>query len=86
MYEWDDANMAHIARHNVTPDEAEQAMADPQRVVLPSYDTTAEARFAFVGVTDAGRALFVVLTLRGDQFRVVTARDAHRSERRQYER
>src|SRR5215213_7765115 len=31
MFEWDDRNTAHIARHNVTPREAEEAMADPRR-------------------------------------------------------
>jgi uncharacterized protein len=85
-FEWDDANTSHIARHNVVPTEAEQAVTDFERAAMVAYDTEAEERFAFVGATDTGRLLYVVLTARGDRARVVTARDAHRSERRRYGR
>jgi hypothetical protein len=33
-FDWDEANTAHIARHGVRPEEAEEALTDPRRLVL----------------------------------------------------
>lgn len=33
-FDWDEANVAHIARHGVRPWEAEEALTDPLRLVL----------------------------------------------------
>lgn len=35
MFEWDEHNAEHIARHSVTTDEAEEAMQDRQRSAWP---------------------------------------------------
>ena len=60
MFEWDDENIAHIAEHAVSTDEAEEVFADPRRRGLPAYNTPSERRWAFVGSTSDGRLLFVV--------------------------
>jgi hypothetical protein len=32
-YDWDDENVRHIARHDVEPYEAEEAVEDPRRAL-----------------------------------------------------
>lgn len=85
-FEWDDANVGHIARHGVTPAEAEEALLDPRRLGMQAYQVKGEPRWAALGGTEAGRVLFVVYTKRGPNIRVITARDAERDERRRYRR
>jgi uncharacterized protein len=78
---WDSWNVAHIARHDVTPDEVEEAChGDP--VVLESYG----GRLVLVGPTMAGKLLAAVFAPEGeDTYYVVTARSASRKERRYYQ-
>jgi uncharacterized protein len=86
VFDWDDANIDHIAEHGVEPEEAEEALGDPRRVPREAYNVAGERRRAVLGTTLNERVLFVVYTLRGRLTRVVTARDADESERRQYRR
>jgi uncharacterized protein len=86
MFDWDDANGDHVARHGVTTDEAEEALLDPRRVGMPVYHVAAERRSGALGATEDGRVLFVVFTRRGSRLRVITARDALAHERRRYRR
>ncbi|MBI2759827.1 MAG: BrnT family toxin [Chloroflexi bacterium] len=85
-FEWDDDNVDHIARHRVSPEEVEEAFADRDRVPRTASRTEQEARWAFIGRTEAGRLLFVVFARRGHEVRVVTARDASATERQVYRR
>ncbi|MDD4262511.1 BrnT family toxin [Syntrophaceticus schinkii] len=78
-FDWDNTNIEHIARHNVTPDEAEEAFIDAL------FRKGRDRRLLVYGVTDAGRYLLVVVILKPDGVaRVITARDMSRSERRYY--
>jgi uncharacterized DUF497 family protein len=81
-FDWDDANIEHIAAHQISPEEAEEALSDPFRI--PAYRVGGERRRAVLGSTEDGRLLFVVTTRRGNGIRVITARDATTSERRRY--
>lgn len=82
-FEWDAANIDHIADHDVTPDEAEAAIRDPKRLGAPAYDQAGERREALVGATGAGRVL-VVFTQRQGKIRVVTAWPASGRAARRY--
>ena len=76
-FDWDDANRAHIARHGVTPEEAEQVLtADP--LDIGSEYIEGEQRFVSLGWTRKRRFLVVVTTLRGVSVRVVTAFPANK--------
>jgi uncharacterized DUF497 family protein len=87
MFDWDSGNIQKlIRRHRVTSSEAEESMADPDQVIYPAYSPEDERREAIIGTTTANRLLFVVYTMRGERFRVLSARDATRRERRLYER
>lgn len=78
---WERWNVAHIARHNVSPDEAEEVChGDP--LVLQTY----AGRLLLIGRTNTGRMLAVVLGPQGRSvFYPVTARPASRRERALYQ-
>jgi uncharacterized DUF497 family protein len=60
-FDWDRAYAAHIGRHNVRPEEAEQVLRnDPVAVRYEEPD--GEERVLVLGRTDAGRLLAVVHT------------------------
>jgi uncharacterized DUF497 family protein len=72
MFDWDRANIAHIAEHGIEPIEAEEAVT--YRPVFVQYlSRGGEDRFMQVGETLAGRVLVVVITPRNGLTRVVTA-------------
>ena len=72
-FEWDDANIAHIAEHDVTPEEAEQVLLDDPLELEFDAGPGGEERWVYLGETDEGRILQVIITLRGERIRVVTA-------------
>ncbi len=83
MFDWDEANIAHLAEHNVLPHEAEEA-ATYKSIALYASLRNGEERFVQIGETYAGRVLLVVTTPRDGKTRVVTAHDVDLSKRRSY--
>jgi uncharacterized DUF497 family protein len=84
-FDWDEANTEHVLAHDVTPEEAEEAYSDPARKPAPAYTSaTGEHRRALLGITLAGRMLFVVYTIREHAVRIISARNADAVERRRY--
>jgi hypothetical protein len=74
-FDWDGANIGHVARHSVLPEEAEQVILnDP--VDLGMEIVEGEQRYLNLGATVRGRVLLVVTTWRDDRVRVVTAFEA----------
>ena len=83
MFIWDSANIAHIAEHAISTEEAEQVISnDP--LDIERQLRNGEARFVHLGETLHRRVLYVVITLRGDDLRVVTAFPANRKARAFY--
>ena len=80
-FDWDDANIGHIALHDVTPEEVEQAFANDPLVVLAIQKRNAEERVLCAGLTDEGRPLQFVYTRRRVRIRVSTAHTAKRKVR-----
>ena len=65
IFEWDDANTGHIARHDATRSEVEQVFGnDPLDLAAEVAD--GEERYTGVGHTDRLRVLVVVWTMRGE--------------------
>ena len=80
---WDNANVSHLARHNFSPEEADQVIQnDPFDLEIQFVD--GEIRNPQVGETDAGRLLIVISTPHGDDERVVTAWDAPKTDKAVY--
>lgn len=78
-FDWDDRNISHIARHNITPDEVEEAF------IGALIRRGRENRLLVYGITDPGRYILIVAVLKsGGIARVITARDMTQSERRYY--
>lgn len=76
-FDWDDGNVRHLRGHRVSPEEFEQVILnDPFDL---EYQTeTGESRYKSFGVTDGGRILIVVWTVRQGRIRAVTAYEATR--------
>jgi uncharacterized DUF497 family protein len=82
-FDWDDANIAHIAEHEIDPSEAEEAILG-DAVYLGYSVKDGEDRFMQIGETLAGRVLVVIYTPRNALTRVVTAWPANRAYRKLY--
>ena len=82
-FDWDAANIDHIALHAITAAEAEEAVGDPRATYDRWYIRNDEVRLNIMG-GGGGRLLSVVITTRGHAVRVVSARPANRPERRRY--
>lgn len=84
--EWD-PNKAKInlQKHGVRFSDAEAVLFDPN--ALSFEDTTAqrEQRFVVIGMDHLWRLLVVIYTHRGNRVRLISARPATRSEKRNYE-
>jgi uncharacterized DUF497 family protein len=86
-FEWDDAKAeSNERKHGVAFSEALTVFGDPLSVT--GYDprhADDEDRFLTMGVSVDGRLLVVSHTDRGDTVRVISAREATRRERKDYE-
>jgi len=84
-FEWDDAKAAsNEAKHGVSFRQAIEVFLDPARATR--YDARrdyGEVRLRTVGRSGSG-LLFVCFTVRGDAYRLISARRANRGERRRY--
>lgn len=76
---WSEWNIKHIAKHKVTPGEAEEALKDRGVKAKETYG----GRILIIGKSGP-RMLAVVLAKEKDGYYIVTARDAGRKERRIY--
>jgi uncharacterized protein len=72
LFDWDDANISHLAAHEVFPEEVEDAiLAEPVDVGFDVVE--GEERWSYVGATHENRILRIVITMRGVRIRVLTA-------------
>jgi hypothetical protein len=77
-FDWDDANRTHLARHDVTPEEAEQVLLGEPLDIEMQIDESANAeeRLLQIGETAKGRILQLLTTWRDRRVRVISAWDA----------
>ena len=86
-FEWDAAKAAsNLAKHGVRFEEVATVFGDPHSVTIfdPAH-SQAENRFIILGRSHLDKLLVVVHTERGDNIRIISARQASRAERKQYE-
>lgn len=84
-FEWDAANLLkNWEKHRVSASECEQVFFN-RPLVAGAADTQNEVRHYALGITDAGRRLFVVFTVRSRKIRVISARDMSRRERKVFD-
>lgn len=86
-FEWDDRKEErNLRKHGVSFYEASTVFDDP--LAVTGYDpdhSTAEDRYLTMGVSTDNRLLIVSHADRGDVIRIISARDATRRERKDYE-
>jgi uncharacterized DUF497 family protein len=82
-FDWDDANIRHVARHRVKPDEAEEVFENSPMLVSVQ-ERSGEDRLLCFGRTNSGRFLTLVYTERNDRIRVVTVYRMTRAQQRMY--
>lgn len=87
VFEWDKGNInKNFIKHNVTDKEAEEIFSNKQSFILEDEKhSLKETRYMIWGVTNKGRRLSIFFTLRGEKVRIISARDMHKKERREYE-
>ncbi len=86
-FEWDDTKAeANERKHGVSFEEAMTVFADP--LSLTGFDpahSDEEDRYITMGTSAAGRLLVMSHTDRNAKIRLISAREASRRERRDYE-
>ena len=85
-FDWDQGNLNKNKKHDVEYTECEQIFFNEPIIILddPKH-SFAEIRYAAFGVTNNGRKLVVIYTLRDKKLRVISARDMSRKESKFYE-
>ena len=73
-----------LRKHRIDFADAATVLSDDQALTRPDEDPE-EERFVTLGMDAMGRVLVVSYTWRGNKIRLISARKATRSERRQYE-
>ena len=82
-FDWDDANLKHIARHGIAPEEAEDAvLIEPLEADVQEHGR--EHRVLCFGRTRSGRLWTVLYTERRGKIRVVTAYEMSKRQQRMY--
>ncbi len=61
IFSWDDVNRDHIARHGISPEEAETVICDAEN---PYPQTIEDDKFVVWGTTESGRHLQVIFVLK----------------------
>jgi len=85
-YEWDPAKArANLAKHGISFADAVAVLEDERAITIQDPFSEEETRWITLGTDALGRILAVVYTWRGENVRLISARRATRSERKQYE-
>jgi uncharacterized protein len=87
QFEWDKEKAdANRKKHGVAFEEAITVFGDPLSLNMPDPDhSESEQRFIVMGVSDRYRILVVCYTEIGERTRIISARQAMRTERKSYE-
>lgn len=86
-FEWDtEKAAANLRKHGVSFEEATTVFGDPMAMNMPDPDHSLnEERFVLLGLSHRVRLLVIAYAERGTRTRLISAREATRKERRQYE-
>ena len=86
-FEWDEGNRDKSRlKHKVSNGECEEIFLNQPLIILEDHKhSKEEQRYAAYGMTNDGRRLHVIFTVRERRHRVISARDMHRKERQFYE-
>ena len=88
--EWRDDRIEHISRHSIRPEEVDEVVFGDRGGLLlrvaPAERSPTETLYRYLGRTEGGRYLLVVLLYLGEGIAMpVTAREMTRAERRRFD-
>lgn len=86
-FEWNpEKAAANLRKHKVSFAEASTVFGDPLSITVNDSEHSAvEVRSIIVGLSRLHRLLLVSFAERGDRFRIISARELTRKERKVYE-
>jgi uncharacterized DUF497 family protein len=87
LFEWDPQKaQINQEKHGVSFDEASTTFKDPLSLTIDDpLHSRDEERLVHIGLSYKNRILIVVHTERGDNIRIISARNATKRERKYYE-
>ncbi len=84
---WDSANQEKIwLKHKISTQEAEQPFFNLYLTETDTRHSQKEERFRLLGVTNLGKILLIVFTVRNKKIRIISARTASKKEKQSYEK
>lgn len=84
--EWDEEKRRrNFQKHRVEFADAVTALDDDHAITVSDGESAEEERFVTLAADAEGRILVVVYTWRGETIRLISARQATKRERQQYE-
>lgn len=87
VFEWDKGNIGKNLKHGVEDKESEEVFENNSKFVFEDGEhSLLEKRFMLWGATNQGRRLSIFFTVRKGRVRIISARDMHKKERREYEK
>lgn len=86
-FDWDENKAeSNFRQHGITFDDAVTIFADPYLLFTEDVKHSEEEEREWgIGEAENGLIIVVVFTVRGDTFRIISARKATKKERFQYE-
>ncbi|WP_078125389.1 BrnT family toxin [Leptospira alexanderi] len=86
-FDWDLGNIKkNWKKHKVKPGEIEEIFFnDPLLIVPDDYHSGKEDRYIVLGITNEGKKLFAVITIRKEKIRPISVREMTPRERKIYE-
>lgn len=87
VFEWDTRkSAANLRKHGVSFAEAGTVFGDELSITVPDPDhSDQEDRFITIGWSNMHRLMMVALTDRGENIRIISARELTKAERKEYE-
>ena len=84
VVEWDaKKSLSNLAKHHISFETAANVFADPFRIeYYDEKNSVDEDRYITLGLVE--RVLFVVYTMRGEKYRIISARLANAKEEEAY--
>jgi uncharacterized DUF497 family protein len=83
-FDWDAANLGHIARHDVSAKEVQEAILDRFCLLASSEVRQGQLRYNLTGATRDGRILTVIFEIRQGSIRTVTSFTAPKKKQSAY--
>jgi hypothetical protein len=86
-FEWNESkDQANQRKHGISFQEATTVFGDPLAATVPDPDHShGEPRYVTMGYSTSNRMVVVSHTEEGENFRIISAREANAHERKTYE-